>query len=213
MRASELMTSPAVTVRPEATLKEAAAVLVERDVTAAPVVDAGGRLVGVVSEADVLGGDIFEPDPTAHMIPLPLEHELPPRSVAEVMTTEPTVLPADVDAAQVAAVLVGQQLKSVPVMDCGRVVGMVSRRDLLRVLIRDDDMVNQEVLRRLTGYPRLHEWQVSTRDGIVEISDPGDGDLRRIAINLARTVPGVVRARLHTSTGPGEATHREEVRQ
>lgn len=115
MRASELMSFPVVAIGATASLKEAAGVLVQHEITAAPVVDESEGVVGIVSEADLLFGDVFEPDPTAHMIPPPLEHDLPPRTVAEVMARWVLTLPANADAAQVAAFLVGHRVTSVPI--------------------------------------------------------------------------------------------------
>ncbi len=76
MRAIELMSTPVVTVVTDATTKQAAKMLVDNDITAAPVVDDNGRLVGIVSEADLIRGQI-QPDARAH---LPASPSGPPRN-------------------------------------------------------------------------------------------------------------------------------------
>ncbi len=121
------------------------------------------------------------------------------------MTRRVLALPATADVTQVAAFLVGHRVTSVPILDGRRVVGMVSRRDLLRVLIRDDALIAQEVRRRLVAYFIDVGPRVLVRDGIVEISDPGGDHARWIAVNLARTVPGVIRVRFVNRSAPDTA--------
>lgn len=130
MRVREIMTSAVVTVTPQTRVKQAATLLVERGFTALPVVDSG-KLVGIVTEADLVPLE-STPDPRSHI--LPLEADRPPvaGTVAEVMTSRVVTLPPDADAAQAAQLMLAHGLRSIPVTMGSVVVGIVTRRDLLR---------------------------------------------------------------------------------
>src|SRR5215471_16304277 len=96
MKAKDAMTSPAITVAPDTHCKEAAALLVRHRISALPVVDASGRLVGLVSEADLLPLETA-PDPRSQATPLPPRTEPVPRRVDEVMTPEVYTVDEDTD--------------------------------------------------------------------------------------------------------------------
>ncbi len=87
MRVGEAMTSPAITVRPDTSCKEAAGLLARHRISALPVVDGRGRLVGIVSEADLLPLEAV-PDPRALATPVASRREPLPSRVEEVMTRE-----------------------------------------------------------------------------------------------------------------------------
>ena len=119
MLVREIMTTDVVTVRPDATLKEAMCALDAHHVTALPVVDGVGRLVGVLSEADVLR-DVVAHDRRANEIPMVLTGEPVRLRVTDVMTHLPVcVAPAD-DVARAVEYLVDTQVKSLPVVDRDR---------------------------------------------------------------------------------------------
>jgi len=189
------MSSPVVSVRPEATVKEVAMLLVERGFNALPVVD-GARLVGIVTEADLVPLE-STPDPRSHILPLPADRAPVPHSVAEVMTREVITLPAEQDAARAAHLMLRRSLRSIPVTAKGRVVGMVTRRDLLRVLARHDDEIRSELVALLADELPDACIPVAVADGIVTLTfrswlGPRD---RRIAELLASTIPGVLAVR------------------
>lgn len=98
MRAVEVMSTPVKTVSAGLTTKQAAKMLVENGITAAPVVDEIGRLVGIVSEADLLRREI-QPDPRAHLTQLTDLAVPVRRRVAEVMTRDVICVPTSADAA------------------------------------------------------------------------------------------------------------------
>jgi CBS domain-containing protein len=100
MLAREIMTSPALSVREDASTQMALTLLARAHLTSLPVVDADGELVGVVSEADVLR-TALEPDPRAHLRPAGHGAELP-RTVAEVMTPHPHTAREESDVAELA---------------------------------------------------------------------------------------------------------------
>jgi CBS domain-containing protein len=137
MRAKDVMTSPAVTVRPEAHCKMAAALLSRLDISALPVVDSGGRLVGIVGEADLLQLQTA-PGPRAWELPAPPRPTPVPTHVEEVMTRNVFTVEEDADVGIVAQRMLEAGVKRLPVMRAGRVVGVVSRYDLIRLLARRD---------------------------------------------------------------------------
>lgn len=191
MLAREVMTAPAITLAPDDTVKHAITVLDKADVTAAPVVDESGALVGIVSEADLLRGGV-EHDPRGHVRAVEPAHEPVPRRVQEVMSTHVHVISEAADAADIADLMLATGVKSLPVVRGREVLGMVSRRDLLRELARDDERIQVEVTSRLSEYAGGASWQVSVDDGIVTIAGASGPEQERVATILARTVAGVV---------------------
>ena len=189
MQARQIMTSPVVTVRSDTTVREAATLLLENRITAAPVLDAGGELIGIVSESDLVV-DRFGHDPRNQV--RPVQDEPPgPQTVGEVMTTPVIALGPSADAADLAQTMLGSDVRSVPIVEGATVIGIVSRRDLLRTLVRDDDAIRTEVVDRIADYRDPDgTWDVQVTDGAVLIV--GDlGDDARAELALARTVPGV----------------------
>jgi len=189
MRARQIMTSPVLTVRADTTVREAATLLLENRITAAPVLDASGDLIGIVSDGDLVV-DRFRHDPRNRV--QPVQDEPPaPQTVREVMTTTVIALGPSADAADLAETMLGSDVRSVPIVEGAAVIGIVSRRDLLRTLVRDDAAVREEIVGRIADYRGpAGGWDVHVTDGEVEIV--GDvGDDGRAEVALARTVPGV----------------------
>src|SRR5215831_14335665 len=196
MRAKDAMTSPAVTVTPETRCKDAAALLVRHRISALPVVDASGSLVGLVSEADLLPLETT-PDPRSQERPLPPRAEPLPRRVDEVMTSDVYTVDEDTDLGVVAQRMLEANVKRFPVMRGEQVVGVVSRHDLVKVIARTDEDVEAEVQRALNEEGmRLTSLVVRVRDGVVELSGSGDRQTLRLAEILARSVPGVLEVRI-----------------
>jgi CBS domain-containing protein len=192
MRVRDLMSEPVFTVRSTDPVEAAAALLADRRITAAPVVDNDGRVVGMVSEGDLLRNRVPE-DPTAHLRPAPEPAAHRPCVVAEVMTRNVfTAWPVE-DVADVAQTMIDHNVRSVPVLDGGRLVGIVSRRDILRAVLRTDDVLAHEVQQRLDGYAGgTHRWTATVVDGTVTVDGAFDDDSeQRIVSVLAHTVPGV----------------------
>jgi CBS domain-containing protein len=189
----EVMTAPVVTVPSTATVKQAIRLLYERNITAVPVVDGHERMVGIVSEMDLLR-DEFEADPRAFARPMPDPAVMPPRRVAELMTRRVLTMRETADVAELAELMMSTGVKSVPVVRGSRLVGIVSRRDLMGVLARSDERIRDDVAEALTEYDRgVSPWGVTVQDGIVELSGSADIATEHIADVIARTIPGVVR--------------------
>jgi CBS domain-containing protein len=190
MLVRDVMTTRVVTVRADARVKQAIQLLDDHQITAMPVVDVEGRLVGVVSEADVLR-DALMPDRRAHEIPSHAEGRTKLLVVGDVMTRLPMSVTADADLAAAASVLVDTAIKSLPVIDDeGRVVGVVSRRDVIAVLAKRDPLIEAEVDELLRSAEV--DCEVEVLDGVVRLDGPAEPHAREIARVLAGTVPGVV---------------------
>ena len=142
MRARDVMTNPVITVRPHVPARAAAALLVSHGFTAAPVVDAEGRLWGFATEADLMRGRIVPDGWVAETEPDPV--------VSDVMSAAPPGMSPDTDLADVVAAMLDTGTRSVPIVDCGRLVGIVTRRDVLRV-VANRDLTSEDVLHRRQG--------------------------------------------------------------
>ncbi len=133
MLVREVMTSPAVTIRPGEDVAEAARILDRLSLTSLPVVEANGRLVGIIGEADVIGRLTTSEECRS------LSHRREDALlVRDVMTRRVLTVAADDDLAEIIGLMTGTTLKSVPVLLLGRVAGVISRRDVVRALARGD---------------------------------------------------------------------------
>ena len=200
MLARDVMATPVVTVTADERVKRAAGLLASGGFTALPVVDADGRLVGIVSEADLVRGR-FPRDPRSLIIAARERPETPTAAatVGEVMTTEVITARPGTDVVDLVTTMLAEHVRSVPVVeslpDGGRVVGIVTRRDLVRALARDDEAIAAAVRHRLEAYGGCDRWTVAVRDGQVRIGDAlDDATDRHVAVVLAESVPGVVSA-------------------
>jgi len=191
MLVREVMTANPVTVRPEAPLKQALTLLATHRITSLPVVDEHGKLAGVVSEADLIR-DLVREDPRSHEIPLDDEPLDRPVRVEDVMTPHAVAVPPDTELKKAVDLITSTTVKSVPVVDDHhRVIGMLSRGDVVRMLARADETLAADVdaLLSSTG---LTDWTAEVTDGTVTLTGPSGSPDRRIAHLLAGTVPGVV---------------------
>ncbi|MBD3137201.1 CBS domain-containing protein [Microbispora bryophytorum] len=184
MLAGEVMRSPAITLRRDDSVRRAIRVLYDHDITAAPVLGEHGELVGMVSEIDLLCG-AFTPGVSA------------PRAVGDVMSRQVSSVEDTTDARVLTDLMITKRVKSVPVLRDERVVGMVSRRDLMALLARSDDELREAVLAALRErYPSDASWEVLVRDGEIDLRGPEGQGPGHVADLLERTVPGVRPARL-----------------
>jgi CBS domain-containing protein len=203
VQARDVMTREVVTVAPDTSVKSVAEILATRGFTAVPVVDDEHRLRGIVTEADVLRGRML-PDPR-----LRLRRERgdgsapPPLLVRGVMTAPVRTVEATADVADIARLFVEERLRSVPVVDRGRLVGIVSRRDLLRTLVRPDEQLRSDLLGLIESYTGdLDCWNVTVSEGVATIqrtqgSPEVSAETEETALRaLARTVSGIVGVRV-----------------
>ena len=191
MRARDLMTAPVITVRPWTSAKEAAGLLAAHGFTALPVVDDDDRLVGIVTEADLIRGRI-PADPRYVHEPVVSTAGM---SVGDLMTTPVTAMSSGADVADLCQALVDARIRAMPIVDGSAVAGIVTRGDIVRVLARDDVDIARDVRHRLEIYGGGGRWHVEVREGFVHITDQFDDDSdRHVAQLLALAVPGVIAA-------------------
>ena len=191
MRALDIMSSPVVTVTPEMTVKYAANLLSAHGFTALPVLDADGRLIGVVTEADLLR-DRFPRDARYRQGEDTVADDPPAGTVGGVMTTPAVGMGAGTDVVDLVRVLLEDRIRSMPIVDGAHVVGIVTRRDLVRALARDDEVISADVRHQLSIYGGPARWTVEVHGGAVEVVDAFDDETdRHVAIVLAQAVPGV----------------------
>jgi CBS domain-containing protein len=205
VQVSEIMTRQVATVGPDTSAKSAAEVMAARGFAALPVVDGTGAVIGIVAEADVLRSRLPQ-DPRLHLRRDDAAAPIPPLVVGGVMTTDVRTVPATADVADLGHLFLDEGLRSVPVVEEGRLVGIVSRRDVLRTLARPDDEIRREVHRLVDSYTgEADGWTVAVSEGVVSLTG-ADGAVEAAAVRtLARTVPGVLAVRLLTPRGDGAA--------
>jgi CBS domain-containing protein len=188
MLVKEVMTSPAITVPARASVKDGLRLLDEHRVTSLPVTDDQGNLLGIVSEVDLLR-DAVRHDDRGHMIPA-VQVEEHPSLVADVMSTLSMTVSSDTDLSDAVELMTTTAVKSLPVVDGGRVVGVVSRSDVVHMLARSDEHIRGEIddLLRTAGL----ECDVDVDGGVVQIGSLEDSSQRRIAEVIAGSVAGVI---------------------
>ena len=198
------MSQPVITVAPGAAIKDAARLLVEHQISALPVLDADGELVGIVSEADLLPLET-RPDPRSQATPLRPSAGSTAQTVAEVMTHHVLVVEADSEVSQAARIMLEAGVKRVPVVRGRRVIGIVSRRDLVRVIARPDEELETEIVNRLSQLGLLTSPRaVAVTNGVVTIQSDDQGTGRRLAESVVLGVPGVLEVRFATTMRTGE---------
>jgi CBS domain-containing protein len=193
MRARDIMTSPVQTVWQNASIESAAELMTAKAVTALPVVDSNGTLVGMVSEGDLLWHRVpAEPGSNpADLSGTDPEHR--PGRVVEVMSAYPLTTTPRADVAEVAEAMLQNDVRSIPVIEDRAVVGIVSRRDILRAMVRSDALLVREVQFRLDEYAEgRRRWSATVEGGVATVAGEYDDDTERAVVAvLARTVPGV----------------------
>ena len=201
MLVRDVMTSPVVSVQPATPVRAAAALLTERGFTALPVLDGDGDLVGIVTEADLLL-DRIRHDARSPLLNRELTTHPAPATVGDVMTREVFSARPFTDLADVADDMHRLGVRSVPVVDSGyALVGIVSRRDVLRTLTRADVAIADDVRRRLEVYAGPERWGVDVVSGVVTLHDPvGDPTEQHIAQVMAASVRGVADVRVDPAT-------------
>ena len=215
MRAIDVMVRDVVTVRPDTDVAEAIKLLEEHDVSALPVVGAGGNLVGVLSEADLI-----------HRVEIGTEKRRPwwleavtgastlaaefakshGKKVGEVMTSGATSVSEDTSLSEIAALFERNRIKRVPVVKDGKLVGVVSRSNLVQALAsvvgridqhdEGDRQIRLELLSRLQEqtWTDFGSRNITVADGVVHLWGlVGSEAERKALLALAESVPGVSR--------------------
>jgi len=162
MRVDDVMTTDVATVTPGASLKDVARILVERDISGVPVMDADGDVLGVVSEADLLAKERAEPPtrggPLAWLVD-PIEvierRKLGARLAGEVMTSPAVTIAPYRNLATAAGIMLDNRVNRLPVVSDGKLVGIVTRADLVRAFARSDAEVLEEIRQDVLGRQML----------------------------------------------------------
>jgi CBS domain-containing protein len=144
------MTTTVITIGPEASLKEAARRMVEAGISGLPVTDESGALIGMITEADFVKSESGRrAAKRARLLRwLTSQDEVPDHrlAVSDVMTTEVVTLGPDADHAEAARAMRKAGIKRIPVLDgSGKLVGLVSRSDVLRAFVRSDRDITEEI--------------------------------------------------------------------
>jgi CBS domain-containing protein len=212
---SDLMTHSVVRVPADAPFKEIVKLLSDHDITAVPVVDDADRTLGVVSEADLLRRESTQPDPAGLLTVLDTPGKETPRSVATtaaaLMSSPAVVARPEWSVVQAARVMDRSHVKRLPVVDeTGRLIGIVSRADVLRVFLRHDHAIREEIsgdiLDRTLGIGP-EEVVVGVTDGRVSLRGTVDRrSLIPVVIRLCEGVDGVVEITADLDYRTDEAT-------
>jgi CBS domain-containing protein len=230
MNAKDVMTTEVVTVSPETTVQELARILSEKGISGAPVVDANNRLVGLVSEGDLLHRAETGTERRIQrrrswwLDSVAAEEEQARdyvkahgRTVADIMTRDVISADETTDLADIAMLLETKRIKRVPVVSGGRLVGIVSRANLVRALATtssapkivadsNDRTIREQLLAELRRQQWANIWaaDIMVRDKVVHLWFSADeSEAERQAVRVAaENVPGVLRVEEHIVPAP-----------
>lgn len=213
MKAKDVMTHCVVSIAPDASIRDAIARMITHEVSGLPVIDASGRLVGIVSEGDFVHRVEMHSEPRGgRWIDLLLDAgsraeeyaRSHGRIVRDVMSTDVVTAGPETTLAEIVRLMDEHGIKRVPVVDGDRVVGIVSRADLMSALAKvlagqkqreaEDDVIRAAILSRIRGqsWCHLHQVKVAVRQGAVDLKGTIFDERQRRALHtLVETVPGV----------------------
>lgn len=213
MQAKDVMSDGVLSVSTDASVLEAARLLVNCRVSAMPVVGESGTMTGIVSEADLMG------DAEDYVA---ANGGRPTRKVVDVMTHDVVTASEDTPIAEIARLMKARNIKRIPILRAGRVVGIVSRVDILRGLIslsgdrdevhpayRRDEELRREIYAACRGrsWSQAKQMDVVVNGGVVHLWGVAPTDLVRQAYRAAaENVPGVKTVEVHMHIAPPPAT-------
>ncbi|GHE56398.1 hypothetical protein GCM10014715_06730 [Streptomyces spiralis] len=202
---SDVMTHTVVAVGRDAPFKDIVGLMGQWKVSALPVLEGEGRVIGVVSEADLLPKEEFrdsDPDRFTQLRRLSDLAKAGALTAGELMSSPAVTVHPDATLAEAARTMAQRRVKRLPVVDEeGMLEGVVSRGDLLKVFLRTDDDIAEEVRREVVVplFPSLAERiHVKVSDGLVTLTGHiRDTSLVPVAARLVRAVEGVVDVECH----------------
>ncbi|MDY7789655.1 CBS domain-containing protein [Burkholderia ubonensis] len=220
MRALDIMTPSVVTATPDMTIHDAARLFVDHHISGMPVVDATGQVIGIVSQGDLLHRaengtghgkrpwwlEFLLSSPREQAARYVKEHG---RLVGDVMSNQVISISEDMPLDQIADLMERRHLKRVPVLTEGKLVGIVSRSNLIRALAsiapivdtasHDDISLRDAIIREMHGQRwRLPKQCVLVKDGVAHLWGVIESEEERRAIRIAaEAVPGVKRVESH----------------
>ncbi|MDN3027597.1 CBS domain-containing protein [Streptomyces sp. S.PB5] len=213
---SDVMTHTVVTVGRDATFKDIVKLIQQWKVSALPVLEGEGRVIGVVSEADLLPKEEFrdsDPDRRTQMRRLPDLAKAGALTAEELMSAPAVTVHDDATLAEAARIMALRKVKRLPVVnDMGMLEGVVSRADLLKVFLRDDEELTEEVRLEVVDHlfpDSADHVRVEVDKGVVTLTGWVDGTLPvSVVERLARAVEGVVDVRCRLATAPARSEPR-----
>ncbi|MER5928746.1 CBS domain-containing protein [Streptomyces sp. NPDC002054] len=214
IKVADLMTDEVVSVAPSTAFKDVAKLLVQYDISGVPVLDDEDRVVGVVSQTDLLARAGQGPD-----TPWQNGTEVWAPTAVDVMSAPAVTVRAEETVADAARLMTRRGIERLPVVDVeDRLVGIVTRRDLLRMFLRPDSEIRRrvtgEVLTEVLGVP-TGDVDVHVVDGIVALD--GHVELRSqlpALLSLVEQLDGVVAvaSRVTARTDDTSTTHADQAR-
>jgi CBS domain-containing protein len=223
MKARDVMVSPVITAKPDSTVKEVAKTLVDRHVSAVPVVDDAGKLVGIISEGDLMHRAEVGTERRYRWWPrlvrgdasVPLGYiKAHARRAADIMTRNVFTATPETPLDEIAVLLERNSIKRVPIVLDGQLVGIVSRANLVQALATiprgpeislSDSKIREELLSHLNGQPwaDTHLLNVTVTDGVVSLWGVANSETGRNAIRVAaEAMPGVRGVNDHMTARP-----------
>jgi CBS domain-containing protein len=196
-RVKDVMTTPVVAVKSTASFKELAVMLRRHRVSALPVVDDDTRLIGIVSEADLLVKEVLNGGGGGAMagrLPHREREKAGGVTAADLMTRLTVTITPEDTVEQAARLMYHLRVKRLPVVDPGgQLVGIVTRSDLLAVYDRPDDMILAEITDVIQMLADPAAFAVTVINGIVTVSGaPDSAELGGAVVEKIRQVLGVV---------------------
>src|SRR5688572_25068285 len=183
MRAADVMTERVLRVRPETTVLDIATTLSERGISALPVVDAEDRLVGIVTEGDLMRRPEIgtnapqragETDSLLERLSRAVAYvKVHGATAADVMTRNVVTVTPDTPLSEIGEVMANRNIKRVPVVEEGNLIGIVSRLDLVRALLAQsltapkEDLDDEAIRARLAAEIAHHGWRLDPSSKIV----------------------------------------------
>ena len=198
MKVREVMTSRVIAVSPETPLKEVARVLADHGISGVPVVDAGGSVVGVVSEADFLLKEQDVPTGRRSLVAWLFDgadgqqarqDKLHATTAREAMTSPAVVIGPEHGVRDAAALMTRKRINRLPVVEDAELVGIVTRADVVETFLVPDEALEHRIAEEIvrdTMWMGPDEIQFHVRDGVATLA--GSVDRRSTATILARLV-------------------------
>ncbi len=193
MRVEQIMTTDVAFARPDTPLKDVARTMAERSISGLPVLDDERRLLGIVSERDLLprGHDEpVRPGLLARLRGRPDDESLPARVAADVMSSPVIAIEPFWSIPGAAAMMRDHGVKRLPVIRRDRVVGIVSRGDIIRAIARDDAEVQRDVRDLVEFHQGLWSDRLPVDVSVVEGEATLRGEVERRS--MAETLPELV---------------------
>jgi CBS-domain-containing membrane protein len=223
MKARDVMVAPVITVKSHSTVKEVAKTLVDRRISAVPVVDDAGKLVGIISEGDLMHRAEMGTERRYQWWPRLVKGDVSllfgyikahARRAADIMTQNVFTATPETPLDEIAVLLERNSIKRVPIVRDSRLVGIVSRANLVQALATmprgpeisfPDSKIREELLSHLKGQPwaDTHLLNVTVTDGVVSLWGVANSETERDAFRVAaEATPGVRAVNNHLALGP-----------